>query len=61
MANRVIESIVKRTPLPKDFAMEVRSRIQELSPEEENLLTEYENHALFTDEEDKQALSWLQR
>ena len=61
MAHRVVESLVKRTSTPKDFLNEVRTRIQELSPEEEGIDTEYEKHNLFTDEEDKQALTWLQR
>ena len=61
MAHRVIESMIKRSPLPKDFLLDVRARIQEVSQGEEGLQTDYENHLLFTDEEDKQALSWLQR
>ena len=61
MAHRVIESIIKRAPLPKDFLLDVRSRIQEVSQGEEGIETDFENHSLFTDEEDKQALSWLQR
>ena len=61
MVHRVTESIIKRTPLPKDFLLDVRSRIQEISQGEEGLHTEHENHSLFTDEEDKQALNWLQR
>ena len=61
MLHRVIESMVKRTALPKDFLLEVRARIQEIAQGEDSIQLEYENHTLFTDEEDKQALSWLQK
>ena len=61
MVYRVTESIINRTPLPKDFLFDVRSRIQEISQGEEGLQTDYENHSIFTDEEDKQALNWIQR
>ena len=47
--------------MPKDFLLDVRSRIQEISQGEEGVEIDYENHSLFTDEEDRQALSWLQR
>ncbi len=52
---------MRRTCIPKGFLLEVRSRIQDLSPGEGAVDTEYEKNSLFTDEEDKQALSWLQR
>ncbi len=59
LAYRVVESFIKRTAIPNDFLLEVRSRIQDISPGEFD--TDYEKHTLFTDEEDKQALIWLQR
>lgn len=61
MVHRVVESIVKRSPLPKEFLIDVRTRIQEIAQGEESIQNDYENNSLFTDEEDKQALSWLQR
>ena len=60
MASRVASSLESRVPLPNDFVIEVRDKINELIPEEEGESgNDYISHDIFKREMDEQLLQWL--
>ncbi|XP_030756884.1 E3 ubiquitin-protein ligase HERC2 [Sitophilus oryzae] len=64
-AARVAKSLIRRTPLPINFCMEVRKKFTDTQSEGLEVLTEgyldHENHTIFKKEHDEQLLVWLNR
>ncbi|XP_043274810.1 E3 ubiquitin-protein ligase HERC2 isoform X2 [Venturia canescens] len=61
LAARVAKSLVNRTPLPKNFCLDVTKRINEMITEDDGGTRDHENHELFKKEHDEQLLLWLNR
>lgn len=59
MASRVASSLESRLPLPNDFVLEVKDKINELVKDEEEFGAEYISHEFFKREMDEQLLQWL--
>ena len=60
-AIRTAQSFIQNTPLPKDFALDVREKLSEIVPPGESLCLDYENNDMFSKAEDEQLLIWLNR
>ncbi|KAF7266968.1 hypothetical protein GWI33_019752 [Rhynchophorus ferrugineus] len=63
-AARVAKSLIRRTPLPMNFCLEVRKKFTDAPTETLELRDGYmnhENHVLFKKEHDEQLLVWLNR
>lgn len=60
-AARVAKALIHRALLPKNFCLEVRKKISELSQDSSDKVWEHENHIVFKREHDEQLLTWLNR
>lgn len=60
-AARVAKSLIHRTSLPKNFCLEVRKKITELSQDTSDKVWDHESHVMFKKEHDEQLLTWLNR
>lgn len=58
MASRIASSLVSRLPLPHDFAQDVKEKIRELIPDDEESESYFDNN-LMKREQDEQLLLWL--
>ncbi|XP_048506982.1 E3 ubiquitin-protein ligase HERC2 isoform X2 [Athalia rosae] len=61
LAARVAKALIRRTPLPKPFCLEVTKRINEMTTEGDGTARDHENHDFFKQEHDEQLLLWLNR
>ncbi|CAH1402584.1 unnamed protein product [Nezara viridula] len=61
MGIRVASALIRRNVLPQQFCQEVQNKILELTPRNEELNLEHENHEIFKQENDEQLLLWLNR
>lgn len=60
-AARVAKALIHRATLPRNFCLEVRKKITELSQDASDKVWEHENHQEFKREHDEQLLIWLNR